>query len=123
MGGGGRRSRGGRNLRRRKDEKRSLLLTWVASRALGESVGQVGQLAHMVSVLQGTHVHVVPPAKLTEPEALLLGFGVRVQHDAHPQGSCRDTRPDTQHSLRFLSQTQSSLSYGEFSGCFCGMEL
>lgn len=66
-------------------------LTWVASGALGESVGQVGQLAHMVTVLQGTHVHVVPPAKLTEPEALLLGFGVGVQHDAHPQRPCRDT--------------------------------
>lgn len=90
-----------------KKGERSLHLTWVASRALGESVGQVGQLAHMVTVLQGTHVHVVPPAKLTEPEALLLEFGVGVQHNAHPQGACRDTRPDTQHSLLFLRQTRS----------------
>lgn len=48
----------------------------------------------MVTVLQGTHVHVVPLVKLTEPEGLLLGFGVRVQDDAHPQGPCRDAQPE-----------------------------
>ncbi|TNN68162.1 hypothetical protein EYF80_021645 [Liparis tanakae] len=42
-------------------------------RTLGQSVGQIGQLAAMVTVLQGTDVHAVPPAKLSEPETLLLG--------------------------------------------------
>lgn len=61
---------------------------------MGQSVGQIGQLAAMVTVLQGADVHAVPPAKLSKPETLLLGLVVGVQHDAHPQGSCRDT---TQH--------------------------
>lgn len=65
-------------------------LTWVASGALGERVGQVGQLAHVVAVLQGAHVHVVPAAELAEPRAPLLAFGVGVEHDAHPQGAWRD---------------------------------
>lgn len=64
----------------------SLHLTWVAGGTLGQSVGQIGQLAHMVTVLQGADVHAVPPAKLSKPEALLFGFGVGVQHNAHPQG-------------------------------------
>lgn len=38
----------------------------------------------MVTILEGTHVHVVPLVKLMEPERLLLRFGVRVQDDAHP---------------------------------------
>lgn len=58
---------------------------------MGQSVGQIGQLAAMVTVLQGADVHAVPPAKLSKPETLLLGLVVGVQHDAHPQGSCRDT--------------------------------
>lgn len=65
-------------------------LTWVAGGALGERVGQVGQLAHVVAVLQGAHVHVVPAAQLAEPRAPLLAFGVGVEHDAHPQGAWRD---------------------------------
>lgn len=65
-------------------------LTWVSRRTLGQSVGQIGQLAAMVTVLQGADVHAAPPAELPEPEAFLLGFVVRIQHDAHPQGACRD---------------------------------
>lgn len=61
-------------------------LTWVAGRALGQNVGQVGQLAAMVTILQGTDVHTVPPAKLSKPKRLLLRLTVRVQHNAHPQG-------------------------------------
>jgi len=66
-------------------------LTRVSVEALGQSVSQIGQLAAMVTVLQGADVHAVPPAKLSEPETLLLGFIVGVQHDAHPQGSCTHT--------------------------------
>lgn len=69
-------------------------LTWIASGALGERVGQVGQLAYVVAVLQRAHVHVVPPAELAQPQAPLFAFGVGIEHDAHPQGTCRD--PDTQ---------------------------
>lgn len=64
----------------------SLHLTWVARGALGQSVSQIGQLADMVTVLQGADVHAVPPAKLSKPETLLLLFRVGVQHNAHPQG-------------------------------------
>lgn len=71
----------------------SLHLTWVARGALRQSVGQIDQLADMVTVLQGADVHAVPPAKLPEPESLLLRFRVGVQHDAHPQGPYGDTRP------------------------------
>lgn len=58
--------------------------TWVSRWILLQSVGQIGQLADMVTVLQGADIHAVPPVKLVEPERLLLGFRVRVQHDAHP---------------------------------------
>ena len=59
-------------------------LTWVSWWILWQSIGQIGQLADMVTILQGAHVHVVPLVKLTEPERLLLRFRVRVQYDAHP---------------------------------------
>lgn len=70
-------------------------LTWVAGRALGQSVGQIGQLAAMVTILQGADVHAVPPAKLLKPETLLLGFTVGVQHNAHPQSPCTETHTFT----------------------------
>lgn len=83
-----------------KQRKGRAPLTWIARRPLGQSVGQIDQLAAMVTVLQGTHVHAVPPAELPEPRRLLLRLTVRVQDDAHPQGACTHThtRPEITHS-------------------------
>lgn len=69
-------------------------LTWIARIALRQSVSQIDDLAAMVTVLQGTHVHTVPPAELPEPRGRLFGFAMRVQDDAHPQGACTDTTRD-----------------------------
>lgn len=78
----------------KKREVTSLHLTWVARGALRQSVGQIGQLADMVTVLQGADVHAAPLAKLSKPETLLLGFRVGVQNNTHPQGPYRDTHPE-----------------------------
>lgn len=58
--------------------KSSACLTWVAWWILWQNVGQIGQLADVVTILQGADVHVVPPVKLVEPQRRLLRFGVRV---------------------------------------------
>lgn len=65
-------------------KKPSTGLTWVPWWILWQSIGQIGQLADMVTILQGAHIHVAPLVKLMEPERLLLRFRVRVQYDAHP---------------------------------------
>lgn len=53
--------------------------------ALRQGVGNVGQLAAVVAVLERTDVHVAPLLQLLEPAALLLALAVGVQHDAYPQ--------------------------------------
>lgn len=92
-------------------------LTWVTSGAMGERVGQVGQLARVIAILQGAHVHVVPPAELAEPRAPLFTFGVGIEYDAHPQGTCR--HPDNQvkqpdEPLGTKLNLQSSLQFKRF---------
>lgn len=91
-------------------------LTWVARRAMRQSVGQIGQLVAVVTVLQGTHVHAVPPAELPQPAALLLGFAVRIQHDAHPQSSCNDDNRDSRFVCFTFKRRRFNVN-GSF--CFC----
>lgn len=53
--------------------------------ALWQSVGDVGELAAVVAVLQWAHVHVAPLLELLQPAALLLALAVGVEHHTYPQ--------------------------------------
>lgn len=59
--------------------------TLVGVGTLRQSVGQIGKLVAMVTILPGANVHTVPLLELPEPRGLLLGLTVRIQHDTHPQ--------------------------------------
>lgn len=70
--------------------------------ALWQGVGDVGQLAAVVAVLQGADVHVAPLLQLLQPAALLLALAVRVQHHAHPQGTCGEWEGQRGETFRIL---------------------
>lgn len=65
--------------------------TLVAMGTLRQWVGEVRQLVAMVTIFPGADVHAVPSAQLAQPWWLLFRFAVRVQYNAHPQGTYRHT--------------------------------
>lgn len=78
--------------------------TLVAMGTLRQWVGEVWQLVAMVTIFPGADVHAVPSAQLAQPWWLLLRFAVRVQYNAHPQGTYR-------HTYAEVNKTNSQLLY------------